>query len=94
MYENILSQKKELARQFKLYKEQQEQQEESRRQTELAAKGAELTIFEQTQTQFLPSMMREATDIGEGKKLLGGEGMISPSTGNRRDIEATNSNMA
>ncbi|KND03892.1 uncharacterized protein SPPG_01346 [Spizellomyces punctatus DAOM BR117] len=73
MYENILSQKKELARQFKLYKEQQEQQEESRRQTELAAKEAELTMFEQTQTQFLPSMMREATDIGEGKKLLGGK---------------------
>ncbi|TPX62635.1 hypothetical protein PhCBS80983_g00261 [Powellomyces hirtus] len=73
MYENILAQKKEIGRQQKLYEEQQNLLQEERQRGLDAISQAELALFEQTETQFQPSMMSAATDIGDGKRLMDGK---------------------
>ncbi|KAI8589254.1 hypothetical protein BDZ88DRAFT_154354 [Geranomyces variabilis] len=73
MFENILAQKKEIGRQQKLYQEQQQLLESERQRAVDAANNAEIAKFEQTETQFRPSMMSAATDIGEGKRLMDGK---------------------
>ncbi|KAI9098103.1 hypothetical protein DFS34DRAFT_97544 [Phlyctochytrium arcticum] len=81
MYENILSQKKDIIRSKKLYDDQQAQLEEARRRAADAAKGTELANFAKNQTQFQSSMMQSATDLPDGRKLLDGRVYRAITTG-------------
>ncbi|KAI8826003.1 uncharacterized protein EV422DRAFT_149488 [Fimicolochytrium jonesii] len=73
MYENILAQKKDIARQQKLYEEQQALLEAERQSSKDAAKEAEIALFEQTEAQFLPTSMKAFVEIGDDKRLMSGK---------------------
>ncbi|RKO92058.1 hypothetical protein BDK51DRAFT_20665, partial [Blyttiomyces helicus] len=70
IFENILAQKKDISRQQKLADSQKQQMIEQSR------KDAEIELFEQTQSQFLPSAeaLKKASDLGVGKKIIDGKG--------------------
>ncbi|KAJ3021431.1 hypothetical protein HKX48_008525 [Thoreauomyces humboldtii] len=73
MYEHILAQKKEITRQQRLYKEQQQLLQAERQHGLDALNQAEVDRFERTESQFLPSMMSAAKDLGEGRRLMDGK---------------------
>ncbi|KAJ3217118.1 hypothetical protein HDU67_008495 [Dinochytrium kinnereticum] len=73
-YENLLSQKKEIARQQKLAEVQKQAIDDELRRREEAARDAELRDFEKTQTGFMPTSTNAAeklTKIIDGKVFKG-----------------------
>ncbi|KAI8852256.1 hypothetical protein BC829DRAFT_360647 [Chytridium lagenaria] len=67
-YENLLSQKKEIARQQKLAETQKQAIEDELRKREETAKEAELRDFEKTQTKFLPTSGKTASSLTKRDK--------------------------